>query len=39
MVDGHHIPIWNRTKKTLTIALSGQGEGQGGEMIGVMKLM
>jgi hypothetical protein len=23
MVDALHIPIWNRTKKPLTIALSG----------------
>jgi hypothetical protein len=25
MVDGLHIPIWNRTKKPLAIALSGAG--------------
>jgi hypothetical protein len=27
MVDGHHILIWNRTKKPLAIALSGAGKG------------
>jgi hypothetical protein len=27
MVDGLHIPIWNRTKKPLAIALSGAGKG------------
>jgi hypothetical protein len=27
MVDGLHIPIWNRTKKPLAIALSGMGRG------------
>jgi hypothetical protein len=25
MVDGLHIPIWNRTKEPLTVALSGVG--------------
>jgi hypothetical protein len=25
MVEGLHIPIWNRTKKPLAIALSGVG--------------
>jgi hypothetical protein len=25
MVDGLHIPIWNRTNKPLAIALSGVG--------------
>jgi hypothetical protein len=27
MLDGIHIPIWNRTKKPLTNALSGVGKG------------
>jgi hypothetical protein len=27
MVDGLHIPIWNRTKKPLAIALSEVGKG------------
>jgi hypothetical protein len=27
MVDGLHIPIWNRTKKPLAIALSEVGRG------------
>jgi hypothetical protein len=27
MVDGLHIPIWNRTKKPLAIALNGAGRG------------
>jgi hypothetical protein len=27
MVDGLHIPIWNRTKKPLAVALSGVGKG------------
>jgi hypothetical protein len=27
MVDGLHIPIWNRTKKPLAIALRGLGYG------------
>jgi hypothetical protein len=27
MVDGFHIPIWNRTKKPLAIALSGLERG------------
>jgi hypothetical protein len=27
MVDGLQIPIWNRTKKPLAIALSGVGRG------------
>jgi hypothetical protein len=31
MVDGLHIPTWNRTKKPLAIALSGAGRGWGGE--------
>jgi hypothetical protein len=34
MVDGHH--IWNRTKKPLSIALSGARGGWEGEMKGVM---
>jgi hypothetical protein len=25
MVDGFHIPIWNRTKKPLAVALGGAG--------------
>jgi hypothetical protein len=29
MVDGFHIPIWNRSEKPLAIALSGVGEGGG----------
>jgi hypothetical protein len=28
MVDGLHIHIWNRTKKSLAIALSGAGKGR-----------
>jgi hypothetical protein len=32
MVDGLHILIWNRTKKSLAIALSGVGKG-GGERL------
>jgi hypothetical protein len=31
MVDGLHIPIQNRTKKPLAIALSGGEEGVEGE--------
>jgi hypothetical protein len=32
MVDGLHIPIWNRTKKPLAITLSGMGRGlRGGD--------
>jgi hypothetical protein len=27
MVDGLHIPTWNRTKKSLAIASSGAGRG------------
>jgi hypothetical protein len=27
MIDGLHIPIWNRTKESLAIALSGVGRG------------
>jgi hypothetical protein len=27
MVDGLHLPIWNKTKKPLEIALSGIGRG------------
>jgi hypothetical protein len=30
MVDGLHIPTWTRTKKPLTIALSGAGRDFGG---------
>jgi hypothetical protein len=30
MVDRFHIPIWNRIKKPLAIALSGEGRGLGG---------
>jgi hypothetical protein len=30
MVDGLHIPPWNRKKKPLAIALSGGGEGTEG---------
>jgi hypothetical protein len=33
MVDGLHITILNRTKKSLAIALSGEGRGLGEEMI------
>jgi hypothetical protein len=36
MVDGLHIPIWNRTKKPLAIALSGVGRGLGGVAMGAM---
>jgi hypothetical protein len=34
MFDGIHIPIWNRTEKSLAVAVSGAGEGWGGEMMG-----
>jgi uncharacterized protein with WD repeat len=30
MIDGFHIPIWNRTKKPLAIALGGMGTEQRG---------
>jgi hypothetical protein len=30
VVDGLHIPIWNRTKKCLAISLSGAGRGLSG---------
>jgi hypothetical protein len=36
MVDGLHIPIWNRTKKPLAIALSGVGKRLKGETMGAM---
>jgi hypothetical protein len=39
MVDEHHITIWNRTKKPLSIALSGVGKSWGEEMLGEMILM
>jgi hypothetical protein len=39
MVDWLHIPIWNRTKKPLTIASSGEGGDWLGEIIGVMQLI
>jgi hypothetical protein len=29
MIDGLHIPIWNRTRESLAIALSGVGRGLG----------
>jgi hypothetical protein len=35
MVDGLHIPIWNRAKKPLAIALSGVGRGDGGSVTNV----
>jgi hypothetical protein len=34
MVDWLHIPIWNRTKKPLAIALNKEGRDWGGETIG-----
>jgi hypothetical protein len=37
MVDGLHIPIGNRTKKPLAIALSGMGRGLRGETMGQYK--
>jgi hypothetical protein len=36
MVDGLHIPIQNRTRKPLAIALSRARRGFGGEMIGAI---
>jgi hypothetical protein len=36
MADGLHMPIWNRAKKPLAIALSGSERGLRGEMIGAM---
>jgi hypothetical protein len=36
MFDGIHIPIWNRTEKSLAIAVSAAGEGWEGEMMGEM---
>jgi hypothetical protein len=36
MVDGFQIPVWNRTKKPITIALSGWGGSWGGETMGAM---
>jgi hypothetical protein len=36
MVDGLHMPIWNRTKKPLVIALSGVGGGWEWETMGMM---
>jgi hypothetical protein len=36
MADGLHTPIGNRTKKPFAIALSGVGEGYGGELMGVV---
>jgi hypothetical protein len=37
MADGLRIPIWNRTKKPLAIALSGGGRGRdkGGDVTNV----
>jgi hypothetical protein len=34
MIDGLHMLTQNRTRKPLAIALSGVGQGGGGEMIG-----
>jgi hypothetical protein len=34
VVDGLHIPIWNRTKKPLAIALSGVERGLKGRAYG-----
>jgi hypothetical protein len=34
MADGLHIPIWNRTKKPLAMALSGGRREWRGEMMG-----
>jgi hypothetical protein len=39
MIEGLYIPIWNRTKKTLAIALSGVGRGFGGQTMGAMQIM
>jgi hypothetical protein len=36
MVDGFHILIWNTTKKSLAIALSELGRGQGGDLTNVL---
>jgi hypothetical protein len=36
MVDELHMPIWNRTKKPVAIALSGWGRGWGGETMRAM---
>jgi hypothetical protein len=36
MVDGLHIPIWNRTKKPLAIALSGVGRRLRGDDGGIV---
>jgi hypothetical protein len=36
MVDGLHIPILNRTKTPLAIALSGVERGLRGEMMGAI---
>jgi hypothetical protein len=36
VVDGLHILIRNRTKKSLATALSGAGEGLREEMVGVI---
>jgi hypothetical protein len=37
MVERLHTPVWNRTKKSLAIALSGLGRGLGGETMGQCK--
>jgi hypothetical protein len=39
MIDGLHILVQNRKMKPLAIALSGVGEGQGGEMVGTIEPM
>jgi hypothetical protein len=36
MVDGLHIPIWNKARKPLAIALSGLGKRLMGEIMGKM---
>jgi hypothetical protein len=36
MVDGFHIHVLNRTKKSLATALSGVGRGWGGETVRVI---
>jgi hypothetical protein len=36
IVDGLHIPIWNRIKKPLPIALSAAGRGVRGETMVMM---
>jgi hypothetical protein len=39
MIDGYHLPIWNRTKQPLAVVFSGTEKRVEGQMLGAMKLM